>query len=99
MNSEQRKRHLSKVRSATVCDKCEPKAESSEGDVRSCLEIQYGGGNSLSKALSVDVDSAIKAVNLPATCLEGMWSKAADLLHKEHAIVPALVIALKQKWF
>ena len=89
VNSEQRKRHLSKVRSATVCDACEPEAESSDGDVRSCPEIQYGRGNSLLKTLSVDVDSAIKAVNLPATCLEGMWSKAADLLHKEHAIAPA----------
>ena len=38
---------------------------------------------------SVEVESAVNAVNLPITCLEGMWTKAPELLSKHHAIVPA----------
>jgi len=88
MSSEQRVKHLSKVRSAVVSDVCEPGAKPAVGGMHS-VDIQCGRGHVLSKTLSVDVDSAVSAVNIPLTCLEGMWLKAAELLHKEHAIVPA----------
>ncbi len=88
MSSEQRQRHLAKVQSAAVSDACEPGVEPADG-AGSSLDIQCGRGNALSKALSVNVEAAVKAVNLPLTCVERMWLKAAELIHKEHAIVPA----------
>ena len=85
MNSAQRVKHLSKVRTTMVSDACEP----GTGGAGSSLQIQCGRGSALSKALSLDVEAAFKIVNIPRTCLEGMWLKAAELLNKEHAIVPA----------
>ena len=44
---------------------------------------------SLSSALSVQVDTFAKSVRVPRNCLDGIWSKAVELLRTDHAIVPA----------
>ena len=76
------------MRSVAVSDVCEPGAKTAVGGMCS-IDVQCGRGHVLSKTLSVDVDSAVNAVNIPFTCLVGMWLKAAKLLHEEHTIVPA----------
>lgn len=37
----------------------------------------------------MDVQSAAKGMNVPLTCMEGIWRKAADLLHNPTAMVSA----------
>ena len=39
--------------------------------------------------LSVDANTVAKSTNLPFTCVEGIWTKATELLQKDNAIVPA----------
>ena len=46
-------------------------------------------GVSPAGSISVDADSVAKVLNLPSTCIEGIWLKAGELLQKENAIVPA----------
>ena len=42
-----------------------------------------------SSELSVDVSTAATLVNIPITCLEGIWIKAKKLMETDGAIVPA----------
>ena len=37
----------------------------------------------------MDANTVAKSTNLPFTCVEGIWTKATELLQKENAIVPA----------
>ena len=51
--------------------------------------MSFGRSTKLASSLSVSVDQFSDSVRAPRNCLEGIWSKAAELLRTEGAIVPA----------
>lgn len=78
MSIPQRKNHLAKVHSSAVMTISEDSQEyNKESDSSQLMQ------------LSVSVESAASSVNVPLTCLQGIWRKAAELIHNENAIVPA----------
>lgn len=99
MTQEQRKTHLSKLQSVApksaiegdeldLCSKPSNPAEStslqlsSHSNKDSSVQISTSG-------LSVDVSTAATLVNIPITCLEGIWIKAKKLMETDGAIAPA----------
>ena len=78
MSSEQRARHLSRIQSKelrVVSDIADH--EKNDAESRQVTE------------LSVSVNEAGKGMNIPITCLEGIWRKAAELLRTDSAMVTA----------
>jgi hypothetical protein len=96
MTPEQRKNHLSKLHSVALkstieggaLDLCPKPAEltslqlSSHSNEDSSVQIS-------TSSLSVDVSTAATLVNIPISCLEGMWIKAKRLMETDGAIAPA----------
>ena len=79
MNAQQRQKHISKVHSVVLSE-----VQSSESvSVPRLTNLSSGG------MLSVDANTVAKSTNLPFTCVEGIWTKATELLQKDNAIVPA----------
>jgi len=78
MNSEQRQNHLSKVQCVQVCD------------VKECsIPMMSSVPSSSPSKLSVAVGSAVGMVNIPLSCLQGIWDKAEQLITSANAITPA----------
>ena len=78
MNAQQRQKHISKVHSVVLSE-----VQSSESvSVPRLTNLSSGG------MLSVDAKTVAKSANLPFTCVEGIWTKATELL-QDNAIVPA----------
>ena len=50
--------------------------------------ISVGRDMSVSSALSVHIDTFTGSVRVPRNCLDGIWSKAFELLRTDNAIVP-----------
>ena len=101
MNQDQRKNHLSKLQSVVlkstfeatevVNDLC-PKPQNSAASTSPVLSCPLEDGTvqiSTSSELSTDVSTAATLVNIPITCLEGIWIKAKKLMETNGAIVPA----------
>ena len=70
MSQSQRTSHLNKFAAASLSDV-------NESEIN---ELCIGRDNTLSSTLSVHVDSFASEVRIPRPCLEGIWSKAAELL-------------------
>ena len=80
MNAQQRAKHLSKVHSLVMTDvKIQPINDS----------LQQGDWIEDKKELSMDVNIASKQVNLPLTCIEGIWRKATELINNPNAMACA----------
>ena len=47
-------------------------------------------------SLDVDADGVARSCNLPLSCVDGILTKAKELLQKENSIVPA---PGKPRWF
>ena len=52
------------------------------------VEKAEAGGRGTA-CISIDVEAAAKELNLPLTCIEGIWRKAGELIQKQNAIVAA----------
>ena len=79
MNPQQHAKHLSKVHSLSTTDvAAQPASTDSQ---------QQGDSDGCSKKLSVDVVS--KQVNLPLTCVEGIWRKATELINNSDSMASA----------
>ena len=74
MNADQRSKHMSNVHSVTLSDV----QELCEDD----LTVSSNG-------LSVDAQSASRELKVPATCVQGIWRKAADLIRDPNSMVAA----------
>ena len=86
MSTLQREQHLKKFADASVSD------VSSPGDLTLTTSVSkqcLGRDLTLASSLSVDVHTVAAAGQIPLNCLEGIWSKAAELLKTEGAIVSA----------
>ena len=98
MTQEQRKNHLSKLQSVVL------KSTIGENGLHLCSKpsnspastsLQLSSPDnaavqiSVSSELSVDVSTAATLVNIPITCLEGIWIKARKLIETDGAIAPA----------
>ena len=84
MSTMQREQHLKKFACASVSD------ISSTSDLTTNVPSETLGRDlTLASSLSVDVNTVAVAVRIPLNCLEGIWSKAAELLKTEGAIVSA----------
>ena len=79
MSQSQRTSHLNKFAAASLSDV-------NESEIN---ELCIGRDNTLSSTLSVHVDSFASEVRIPRPCLEGIWSKAAELLKTKNAISQA----------
>ena len=101
MTQEQRKNHLSKLQAVVLkstigeneLDVCS-KPSNSPAPSSLQLSSSFNGDNaavqmSTSSELSVDVNTATTLVNIPITCLEGIWIKAKKLMETDGAIAPA----------
>ena len=101
MTQEQRKTHLSKLQSVVLkstigekeLDICS-KPSNSPAPTSLQLSSPFNGDNaavhmSTSSELSVHVNTAVTLVNIPITCLEGIWIKAKKLMETDGAIAPA----------
>ena len=98
MTPQQRKDHLSKLQSVVSMntgEEVEPESlclKPSYSKEESSVNLSDSGeGSSLNvstSALSVDTNNAAQ-VNIPFTCLEGIWVKDKQLIATEGAIVPA----------
>ena len=75
MTAQQRSSHLQKVHSIVVSDVHKPDP--------------CGKGTALSASISIEAEAAANTLNLPLTCIEGIWRKAGELLQKQNAIVAA----------
>ena len=75
MTSKQRKEHLLKLQSVSV----KPLTSSSPSQM---VVVAY--------ELSLDVETAATQLNIPISCLEGIWSKASKLIVTDGALTPAL---------
>ena len=86
MTTQQRTKYLSKIQSLSVTDVQDSCQGSSE-----CSSIIHSltTPESSSSRISVSVESAAESINVPLTCLEGIWKKAADLLMDQTAMAPA----------
>ena len=80
MNSDQRKNHLSRVQCLTVCNSTSP--------IPSLTPSTSDPSTSVPN-LSVTAESAAEIVNVPLTCLQGVWEKAKKLVSTPNAITPA----------
>ena len=85
MTSEQRVNHLSKVHSATVSAVCSP-------------QMIVGEKVLGSVTLSVDVQTAAQGMNVPLTCMEGIWRKAAELTCDPKGMVLAPGQSPEARW-
>ena len=85
MNTEQRRRHLSQVQSTQVAEASEGFSQFDASDPATTEAISV-----TNPVLSVDLESASEQVNIPIKCLEGIWTKASELISTNDAIVPAL---------
>ena len=100
MTEEQRKNHLSKLQLVVLKntveenehDQC-PKPSNPTASASLQLSGLFNEDGSMqittSSELSVDVSTAATLVNIPITCLEGIWIKAKRLMETDGAIVPA----------
>ena len=86
MSSSQRESHLKRFAATALCD---------VGDDKN---ICVGRDVSASFALSVQVDSFASDVRVPRSSLEGIWSKAAELLKTDGAIVTAPGVGVDAKY-
>ena len=77
MNAQQRAKHLSKVHSLLLTDVTVQPIDDS---------LQQGDSIKEKKELSVDMNLASKQVNLPLTCIEGIWRKAIELINNPDAM-------------
>jgi len=87
MTTQQRAKHLTKVQSLAVTE-----VQESSGELPgiSSPQLQLGGSTSAqASAPSVDVLSAAEGMNVPLTCMEGVWRKAGELLQDSDAMVAA----------
>ena len=78
MNSEQRKNHLFQVQCVPVCDSTSP--------IHSLTPSEL---STSTPQLSVTAKSAAEIVNVPLTCLQGIWEKVKRLICTTNAITPA----------
>ncbi len=76
MSMQQRQKYISRVHSITL----------SEGQ-ENCSSITPR--TPVSPILNVDPETIAKRVKLPLPCIEGIVTKASELIHKQDAIVPA----------
>ena len=84
MSTMQRERHLKKFACASILD------VSSTSDLTTNVPSESLGRDlTLASSLSVDVNTVAGAGRILLNCLEGIWSKAAELLKTEGAIVSA----------
>ena len=84
MSTIQIEQHLKKFASASVTE------VSSPGDLDTAVLSEYLGRDlTLASSLLVDVNTVACHGQIPLTCLEGIWSKAAELLKTDGAIVSA----------
>lgn len=74
MSTSQREQHLKKFASASVSDVSSP-SDPTTNVPSACL----GRDLTLASSLSIDVNTACTG-RIPLNCLEGIWSKAAELL-------------------
>lgn len=58
-------------------------------DSRNSHESDDDNHGTDSPQLAVSVNSAVKGLNVPLTCLEGIWRKATELINNNSAIVAA----------
>ena len=94
MTPEQRKNHLSKLQSMALkstiegdtLDLCPKPTEFTSPQLSSHSNSPMQISTS---TLSVDVSIAATLVNIPITCLEGIWVKAKRLMETNGAIAPA----------
>ena len=81
MNLTQRKNHLAKVHSLAVMSLSDSE-NYREPDVDQCHAPT-------ATQLAVSVESVANALNLPLTCVQSIWRKAAELINDKNAIFPA----------
>ena len=86
MTTKQREQHLQRFASASIADVALPdRVAGSITEMSVCL----GRDQTLPLLLSVDVNTVADGVRVPRNSLEGIWSKAVELLKTEGAIVSA----------
>jgi len=86
MMSAQREKHLQRFASASITDVSFPDDDAgSSTNTSLCI----GRDQTLALSLSVHLNAFADGVWVPRNCLEGIWSKAAELLRTEGAIVSA----------
>ena len=86
MTTTQREQHLKRFAGASIADVGQPDhVAGSITETPLCL----GRDQTLPLLLSVDVNTVADGVRVPRNSLEGVWSKAAELLKTEGAIVSA----------
>lgn len=88
MNTQQGTKHVSKVQSLAIEDEHELSTES-ELTQRTMEPVHKQEAAPISTLLSVNVASAAKGLSIPLTCIQGVWKKAAELLHKPNSMVTA----------
>ena len=88
MSIQQRQQHLQKFSNASVSDVSHSSLTDDAQDTVLATEC-LGRDLSPISELSVSVHDVVDAVRIPLNCLEGIWSKAAELLRTENAIVSA----------
>lgn len=77
MTATQRANHLSKVHSFSLSE------NSLSTGISTSLQLSDGS------KLSADSQTAVKGMNVPISCIEGIWRKATDLKGNHSAIVAA----------
>jgi len=85
MMSAQREKHLQRFASTSITDVSFPDDAGSSTNTSLCI----GRDQTLALSLSVHPNAFADGVRVPRNCLEGIWSKAAELLRTEGAIVSA----------
>ena len=81
MNLTQLKNHLAKVHSLAVMS-----LSDSENYRLPDVDQRYAP---TATQLAVSAESAANALNLPLTCVQSIWRKAAELINEKNAIFPA----------
>lgn len=81
MTTQQRAKHLAKIQSADVVDSLV--LEDDKEDTETGKEKEVGHN------LSISADEAREGLNIPITCLEGVWKKATELLRTDSAMSSA----------
>ena len=97
MTVSQREHHLKKFANAALSDAIPSNDLSQSCDVddtqSSCL-----GRDITASSLSMDAKAVADSVRIPLNCLEGIWSKAAELLRTKDSIVSAPGVGLGAKF-